>query len=282
MIQVEIYSKADCSLCDEAKAILTKVRERIPFELIEVDIEGDPKLFERFKYDVPVVYVDGRKAFKHRIEEEPLVRRLERGRAFAMGTLDPRATLTRGKPVSRSTKVVFALLAAAGIGGVFANKWYQKQVHERQLELQALDIEPQSFPAPPFTLHDAQGKARSLEDYRGKVIFLNFWATWCPPCRQEMPSMTRMAAALGGRQDFAMVALSVDDGWGPVQSFFDGKAPGFEVLLDKGGQVSRAYGTSKYPESYVIDRAGKVVAKFVGPREWSDPAALGYFRRLLD
>jgi thiol-disulfide isomerase/thioredoxin len=281
-MQVEIYSKADCPLCDEAKAVLEKVRREIPFELIEVDILQDPKLFEQFKLDVPVVYVDGRKAFKHRVDERELARRLERGRAFAMGTLDPRATLTRGRPVTRRTKVVFAAAVTLGISGVFAQKALQKLVFDPELDLQALEVETQHFPAPPFSLPDDKGHTLSLADYRGKVVFLNFWATWCPPCRDEMPSMIQLAKALGGRRDFALLALSVDDGWGPVREFFAGRDPGFTILLDKGARTSQAYGTQKYPESYIIDRRGNVVAKFQGPRDWEDPAALGYLKRLID
>ncbi|MHB8416735.1 MAG: redoxin domain-containing protein [Myxococcales bacterium] len=282
MIQVEVYSKKDCHLCDEAKAVLARVRERIPFELIEVDIEQDAKLFEQFKWDVPVVFVDGRKAFKHRVDEKEFTARLERGRAFAMGTLDPRTTLTRGKPVGRKTKVVFSLVAAAGIAGVFVNKWYQKTVVEGRLELASLEIEPQRFAAPAFELSDERGHPRSLADYRGKVVLLNFWATWCLPCRDEMPSMAHLAEALRDKPDFAMVALSVDDDWGAVRGFFKGQRPAFQVLLDKGARVSQAYGTVKYPESYVIDRKGQVIAKFVGPRDWDAPAAVGYFERLVD
>ncbi len=75
---VEIYSKADCSLCDEAKAVLLRVKKRVPFELREIDIESDPALFERYRYDIPVVFVDGHKAFKHRLDEKALLERLRR------------------------------------------------------------------------------------------------------------------------------------------------------------------------------------------------------------
>ncbi|MHB1846801.1 MAG: redoxin domain-containing protein [Deltaproteobacteria bacterium] len=281
MTQVEIYGKSDCSLCDDAKAILERVRAQLPFELVEVDIELDPKLFEQFKNDIPVVYVDGRKAFKHRIDEAALVRRLERARAFTMGTLDPRATLTRGRPVGRGTKLVFFIAVVVAIALVFANKIYQRTVVERQAELQSLDLEAESFPAPEFSLSDQRGEKHRLEDYRGKVVLLNFWATWCPPCRQEIPSMRQLAARMDARKDFALVALSVDDGWAPIRELFRGEAPGFQVLWDDGGRVSRAFGTTKYPESYVIDRNGNVIAKFVGPRDWSTPASIHYFERLL-
>jgi glutaredoxin len=84
-MKIEIYSKADCSLCDEAKQALLQVQQRIPFELVEVDIEKDPALFERFRYDIPVVFINGQKSFKHRIDARQLESRLirERGTGVA-------------------------------------------------------------------------------------------------------------------------------------------------------------------------------------------------------
>ncbi len=280
-MQVEFYSRKDSAPCAEARAILEKVRREIPFELIEVDIEQDPKLLRQFQNDVPVVYVDGRKAFKRGMDEAVFTRKLERGRAFAMGTLDPRANLTRGRPVTRQTKLVFSIVAIAALTGVFANKAYEKVVVDRSLEVRALEVDTRTFPAPPFELTDQNGAMHSLSDYRGKVVFLNFWATWCPPCREEMPDMEKLALSLGNDKDFAMVAVSVDDDWGPVREFFGDKAPPFTVVRDEGAKISQAYGTTMYPESYVIDRSGKVIAKFVGPREWGDPAAVGYLKRLI-
>ena len=78
MLRVEIYSKRDCCLCDEAKAVLDRVRAEVPFELVEVDIEGDPELMERYRTEIPVVFVGGRKAFKYRVDEAELRRRLAR------------------------------------------------------------------------------------------------------------------------------------------------------------------------------------------------------------
>lgn len=77
-MKVEIYSKADCPLCDEAKAVLEQVQRSIPFDLVEVDIRADPALFERYRYDIPVVFVDGRKAFKHHLDAREVEKRLRR------------------------------------------------------------------------------------------------------------------------------------------------------------------------------------------------------------
>jgi glutaredoxin len=78
VLRVEIYSKRDCCLCDEAKAVLDRVRADVAFELVEVDIEGDAELMERYRTEIPVVFVDGRKAFKYRVDEAELRRRLAR------------------------------------------------------------------------------------------------------------------------------------------------------------------------------------------------------------
>jgi glutaredoxin len=82
-MKVEIYSKADCSLCDDAKAILEEVRLRVPFELVEIDIEKDASAFERYRYDIPVVFIDGQKAFKHRLDARLVEQRLRRSDTHA-------------------------------------------------------------------------------------------------------------------------------------------------------------------------------------------------------
>ncbi len=105
-----------------------------------------------------------------------------------------------------------------------------------------------------------------LATLRGKVVLVNFWATWCPPCLEEMPSLEKFARAY----DVEVLAVSVDDGWEPVEKFL-GKNTPFRVALDRGAKVSQIYGTTKFPESYLVDRDGKLRLKFVGPRDWTDP-----------
>jgi thiol-disulfide isomerase/thioredoxin len=99
---------------------------------------------------------------------------------------------------------------------------------------------------------------------------VNFWATWCPPCRDEMPSLTRLAQQFDPGS-FEVVAVSVDDGWAPVDKFLPPGQTPFRVALDEGAKMSRTFGTSKFPESYLVDRDGKLRLKFVGPRNWMDP-----------
>ncbi len=139
------------------------------------------------------------------------------------------------------------------------------------------------LPARGFLLHDLEGNPHSLGDLRGRVVFLNFWATWCPPCVEEIPSM--LSLARGQSQDeFIMLAVTQDDDHDALISFLrEAGMTSNDVLIlqDPGGELTRAYGTQLLPETYVIDRAGTVVARFMGPRDWSSEPALRLIQRLL-
>ncbi|HET6437644.1 MAG TPA: TlpA disulfide reductase family protein [Anaeromyxobacter sp.] len=153
--------------------------------------------------------------------------------------------------------------------------------------------------APAIELAGLDGARVSLQSLRGQVVFVNFWATWCPPCREEMPGMMALGRELAARHPgrFKMLAVSVDDGWDPVRSFFSGppyqgSADPLLVALDVSDQTTTiAYycaaragcpGEYKFPESYIVDRHGKLVAYVVGPRDWSDPRARAYLEQLIE
>ena len=125
-------------------------------------------------------------------------------------------------------------------------------------------------PAFSFKLPARGGGQVDLSALRGKTVLVNFWATWCPPCREEMPSLSRLAQSFDP-QSFEVVTVSVDDGWEPVEKFLAAPKTPYRVALDEGAKVSRTYGTTKFPESYLVDREGKLRLKFVGPRNWMDP-----------
>ena len=122
----------------------------------------------------------------------------------------------------------------------------------------------------PLKLPARGGGDVDLSAFRGRPVLVNFWATWCPPCREEMPSLSRMAQTFEP-QSLEVVAVSVDDGWEPIDRFLTGQRIPFRVVWDEGGKTSRAWGTTRYPESYLLDRDGKLRLKFVGPRNWMDP-----------
>ena len=143
--------------------------------------------------------------------------------------------------------------------------------------------------APDFELPDLEGGTVRLSDLRGRVVFLNFWATWCAPCRHEMPSMEVLHRQIEG-DDFALLAISVDEAGAEVVRAFMAAIPhSYRVLLDAttaqrrmGTLTAKAYGITGVPESFVIDRRGYIVEKVVGPADWSQPAMVAYFRGLLD
>jgi peroxiredoxin len=138
------------------------------------------------------------------------------------------------------------------------------------------------FPAPDFSLQDLHGQSRRLSEFRGKVVFLNVWATWCPPCRMEMPSMEHLYRRLKDR-DFVMLAVSEDeDSSQAVQKFVDQMGLTFPVLVDPEGVVPGRYGVTGYPETFIIDREGRVIHHTIGPDEWDTEQAYEFFKRLLE
>jgi peroxiredoxin len=135
--------------------------------------------------------------------------------------------------------------------------------------------------APGFTLPRLDdGAPLSLADLRGKVVLLNFWATWCKPCEDEMPAMQRLHDALAG-PGFELVAVSLDEQREPVAAFRDRLALRFPILLDPAKKVSTAYQTYRYPESYLIDAEGRILARYIGPRDWDASVYHERIRRLV-
>jgi len=134
--------------------------------------------------------------------------------------------------------------------------------------------------APEFTLKDLSGKDVSLASLRGKVVMLNFWATWCPPCKEEIPSMMRLNQAMSGKP-FQMLAVSIDDGGKPaVEAFFKQSGFSLPALNDPGQSIGKLYGVTGVPETFVIDKKGVILKKFIGGLDWSAPEVIKYFNEL--
>jgi thiol-disulfide isomerase/thioredoxin len=127
--------------------------------------------------------------------------------------------------------------------------------------------------APGFALpllSDAEGSpvgSLSLEALRGRIVLLNFWASWCEPCEREMPAMQRLYTALP-RSEFELVAVAIDESQEDVAAFEQRMDLSFPILLDPGGEVYKTYQAMGVPESLLIDRSGRIVERYVGPREW--------------
>ena len=134
-------------------------------------------------------------------------------------------------------------------------------------------------PAPLFTVQDS-GRKVALADLRGKPVVLNFWATWCPPCVQEMPSLVAMGARLKNR--VTVLAVSLDDDASAYRDFVQkyGMEPSLLVIRDKNKEINNLYRTFKFPETYIIDANGVVRRKFIGPTDWNSPAIIEYLSKL--
>lgn len=135
--------------------------------------------------------------------------------------------------------------------------------------------------APNFKLPDLDGNIVSLAGYRGKVVFLNIWATWCAPCVTEMPSMEKLHQELKN-EDFEILAVSIDEsGAEAVRPFMEKYKLSFRALVDPEGSIKNVYRTTGVPETFIIDKDGKIAEEVIGPRDWTAPGAIRYFRSLI-
>ncbi|WP_297528692.1 peroxiredoxin family protein [Thiohalobacter sp.] len=133
--------------------------------------------------------------------------------------------------------------------------------------------------APDFALPDMDGRVHRLSDYRGKVVILNFWATWCPPCRREMPSMQRAWHKIRN-EGIMMLAVNVGETEDTVFQFMGDYPMDFPVLFDHDGSVSEAWPMLALPTTFVIDPEGRIAYRAVGGREWDDDRLLDPVRAL--
>ena len=142
-------------------------------------------------------------------------------------------------------------------------------------------IEPGTRAPDYAVLNVTSGDSAAVRDYRGRVVLLNLWATWCPPCEQEMPSMERLYQEMGP-QGLEVVAISIDQLTpDAVRQWAEERELSFTVLHDRTGRIQQVYQTTGMPESFVVDREGVIVKKVIGATEWDHPAQKALFRRLL-
>ena len=136
--------------------------------------------------------------------------------------------------------------------------------------------------APQFSLPDPNGKVHSLSEFAGKVIIINFWASWCDPCVEEFPSLLNLVEKFKG--EVVLVAVSGDHNEKELKQFlrvFDFNKPGVQVLWDKELKVAGQYGTQVLPESYILSKRGRMVKKVVGIDKWDTPEAFRFFEELV-
>ncbi len=173
-------------------------------------------------------------------------------------------TVTTSVPASQRpglSRLVILLAAAAILGLVFLVVWSQSAKYEPLMVGKA---------APDFRLPDLNDKEVRLSDFRGKVVFLNFWATWCKPCREEMPSMEILHKNFE-KDGLVVLAVSIDrvTTKKDIPPFVKGLNLTFPVLVDSWGQTDKRYKLMGVPETYIIDQEGVLREKVIGPRDWT-------------
>ena len=131
-----------------------------------------------------------------------------------------------------------------------------------------------------FTLNIA-GKPARLSDLRGKVVVLNFWASWCPPCVEETPALNHLEKYIASRNALVL-GISIDDDHSAYEKFLQDQKVGFTTFSDPAmKKIENNYGTTMIPETYIIDRRGKIARKVIGPQQWDSAEMLAYFDALL-
>ena len=169
--------------------------------------------------------------------------------------------------------VIFVFLAVCGLLIFFSLNKNNSYLNYSPIET--------GQPAPNFTLPDLDGKMVKLSNYRGPVVMVNIWATWCPPCVDEMPSMERLYNELKG-ENFEILAVSIDAlGAQAVAPFMKKYNLSFPALIDPDGTISALYKSTGVPESFIVNQEGILIKKIIGPRDWATPEIIGFFRDLI-
>ena len=127
---------------------------------------------------------------------------------------------------------------------------------------------------------EIDGKVSRLSDLRGKVVVLNFWATWCPPCVEETPALVQLQQRIAARNG-VVLGVSVDEDEKAYRKFISDHGINYPVSRDASKKSALDYGTVMYPETYIIDRKGKIARKIIGPQDWNSPEMTRYFDALL-
>lgn len=160
------------------------------------------------------------------------------------------------------------------LGAMFSGLLLFSPVHARDLQVY------KSGATPPLVLKDLNGKTHDLKQYRGKVVLINFWATWCPPCRAEMPSMQRLKNKMAGKP-FVILAVDMGETEAEVKAFLPQVKTDFPVLMDKDGRALKAWKVFAFPTSYLVDAQGKIRYGLYGASEWDAPDKVAKITQLL-
>jgi len=142
-----------------------------------------------------------------------------------------------------------------------------------------VEIFPNSTSQVEVQLQDLNGADVNISDFRGKIVFLNFWATWCPTCVVEMPSMEKLHRKLKDK-DFDLVSINIQDSATKVKRFFKQNKLTFTALLDSSGKTVPGFSIRAIPTTLILDKTGRIIGRVIGPREWDSRESIAMFEHL--
>jgi thiol-disulfide isomerase/thioredoxin len=174
----------------------------------------------------------------------------------------------------------FAAMHVFNAGPVAAAKSEGRRL-ERLFEDMGVIKLPQNTDPVEIRLKDVNGNLVRLSDFRGRIVFLNFWTTWCPTCLIEMPSMEKLHQKFKGK-DFAMVTVNIQESSAQVEKFFKKFKLTFTALLDTTGEVALGLNIRSIPTTFILDTGGRTIGIIMGPREWDGKKAVALFEHLTD
>lgn len=197
-----------------------------------------------------------------------------------------------GRTVSAERRRLLLAMSALGLGGIAAALFWNAagELNQVSTAIPANIGRPPNFllheapaPMPELQFSDGEGRPLSLADFRGKVVLLNIWATWCVPCRKEMPTLDRLQVALGGTS-FEVVALSIDRGGADaVRKFYvETGIQRLAVRVDTSSQVGFALATVGLPTTLLIDGGGRELGRLIGPAEWDAPEMVAFLKSTVE
>ncbi len=181
----------------------------------------------------------------------------------------------------RFARVAAALIAALLI--IFGAAWATGRLPEGFLGGRGYDpeVDGPARPAPNVTLLDPSRKKHALEEFRGNIVLVHFWASWCPPCVPELPEFLAVGKAFEGKK-LKLLAISTDERWEDAAKIIPGEIPSNASLLwDPESEAADRFGSYVFPETYVLDDELRVVAKWVGPQDWGGPMMAQFLERAL-
>jgi len=193
-------------------------------------------------------------------------------------------------PKNIQLKIALVCIGLIGCGFIAAfvfgvNPLARAKPESRALDQLLVDMGVEIFPSNSsqveVRLPDLNGADVNISDFRGKIVFLNFWATWCPTCVIEMPAMEKLHRKLK-HKDFAMVSVSLQDSAAQVQRFFKQNQLTFTVLLDSFGKTVPEFAIRAIPTTLILDKTGRIVGRVIGQREWDSRESIAMFDQLID